>query len=208
MSDAREVAGPPPRRGGAANLIKGNRGAVTVEPAKADEVVDSSRVIAAPPPAPRAAHMQTIASPPEPVTNEAELGLHADAPALRPEILGQAALPSTNAETAPPTPHQPANQSTPVIPSTPYTRKRGIAPSTESPDDIVKVTFEIRRGDRDAFNAAFGAANMKEGYVTPKDLLQDIYMNETRRLEIAYNDGQPFPRRNRGAVRGRPFVAD
>jgi hypothetical protein len=78
----------------------------------------------------------------------------------------------------------------------------------ESPDDIIKVTFEVRRGDRDAFNAAFGAASFNEGYVTPKELLQVIYTRETKRIEDQYNNGEPFPRRRRQAPRGRPIRAD
>ncbi|MGW8431218.1 hypothetical protein ACWGJ9_08840 [Curtobacterium citreum] len=90
-------------------------------------------------------------------------------------------------------------------PSTPYTRSRDGDPGEENPDDIVKVTFEIRRGDRDAFNDAFAAASLNEGWLTPKELLNDIYNAETKRLQDTYNGGQPFPRRTKQAPRGRPI---
>ncbi|WP_220456635.1 hypothetical protein [Curtobacterium sp. ME12] len=90
-------------------------------------------------------------------------------------------------------------------PTTPYTRRRYGDSGEENPDDIVKVTFEIRRGDRDAFNDAFAAASLHEGYTTPKDILVDIYVGETKRLQDTYNGGQPFPKRMKQAPRGRPI---
>ncbi|WIE80869.1 hypothetical protein [Curtobacterium sp. MCSS17_016] len=69
----------------------------------------------------------------------------------------------------------------------------------------MKVTFEIRRGDRDAFNNAFAAAALHEGYSTPKDIIVDIYVAETRRLQDTYNGGEPFPQRSKQAPRGRPI---
>ncbi|WIB65613.1 hypothetical protein [Curtobacterium sp. MCBD17_040] len=92
--------------------------------------------------------------------------------------------------------------------SNPYTRRKYGVTGEESPEDIVKVTFEVRRGDRDAFNAAFGAARLFEGAQTPKEVLTRIYNAETKRLEDAYNEGRPYERRTKQAPRGRPIGSD
>lgn len=108
------------------------------------------------------------------------------------------AVPQQQAPTPEPTPG----------PTTPYTRRRYGDSGEQNPDDIVKVTFEIRRGDRDAFNDAFAAASFHEGYTTPKDILVDLYVREAKRLQDTYNDGQPFPKRMKQAPRGRPIRRD
>jgi hypothetical protein len=95
-----------------------------------------------------------------------------------------------------------------TTPSTPYARRRGDAPKDLTDDDIVKVTFEIRMGDREAFNAAHAAAKLFEGYPFPKDLIVAIYNAETKRLQDQYNNGQPFPRSGKRAPRGRPIQSD
>ncbi|WP_156364217.1 ParB family protein [Curtobacterium sp. Leaf261] len=159
---------------------------------------------------------QTIASPPEatdtfdskavavgelsPFSPVEQVPRPSDVPEqpVAPQPTGTIALPPV--QPAPVT----AAQAVPV-PSTPYTRRRDGDTGAEHPDDIVKVTFEVRRGDRDKFNNAFAAAMLNEGYVTPKDILVRIYMDETKRLEDTYNNGQPFPQRQKQAPRGRPI---
>ncbi|GAA4266618.1 hypothetical protein [Frondihabitans peucedani] len=199
MSDTsnRSIGAPPPirRSGGAASLIRENR---PIQPAEAPEVSGEAtpeRSITGPPPAPRIAVQQTIASAPEPdlkqaVAPEPAIPVTEDAPSAAPAASIAPSLPATTA-TAPA--------------STPWTRKKGAAPAVESPDDIIKVTFEIRRGDRDAFNAAFAMASAREFYTSPKEILQRIYNAETKRIEDAYNDGQPFPLRKKQAPRGTPI---
>jgi hypothetical protein len=93
-------------------------------------------------------------------------------------------------------------------PSTPYTRRLRESSEDLTDDDIVKVTFEIRKGDREAFNAAHAAAKLFEGYPFPKDLIVAIYNAETKRLQDQYNNGQPFPRSGKKAPRGRPIQSD
>jgi hypothetical protein len=197
MSDTsnRSIGAPPPirRGGGAASLIRENR------PAQAEDALEEpvdlapGRSITGPPPVPRISAQQTIASAPAPDPQQAE-----NAVLARP--VPEQTAPPANFNSAIPT------VDTPLAPtSTPYTRRRGATPSGENPNDIIKVTFEIRRGDRDAFNAAFPMAQLREGYESPKDLLQTIYNAETRRLEETYNDGQPFPLRKRQLPRGRPI---
>lgn len=199
MSDPsnRSIGGPPPirRSGGAASLIRENR---PTQPDEASEVAEEAtpeRSISGPPPAPRVTLQQTIASAPEPDREQAEsvepaIPITQYVPLVAPPAPVEQALPVSLA---------------PAPASTPYTRKKGAAPATESPDDIIKVTFEIRRGDRDAFNAAFAMASAREFYTSPKEILQRIYNAETKRLEDAYNDGQPFPLRKKQAPRGTPI---
>lgn len=202
MSDAgRTISGPPSRPnsgGGAGSLLRANRTAQQ----QVEVPAASSRAVSPPPPAPRRAVQQTIASAPDsgvedPVTTVEPSEMPAvtlrepEQPAIAQEESTPAAAPQ----------QQPTTQG----PTTPYTRRRYGAPGEENPDDIVKVTFEIRRGDRDAFNDAFAAASLHEGYTTPKDILVDIYVGETKRLQDTYNAGEPFPKRMKQAPRGRPI---
>ncbi|MDQ0540998.1 hypothetical protein QF011_003576 [Curtobacterium flaccumfaciens] len=213
MSDAgRIISGPPSRPnsgGGAGSLLRANR--------TAQQPVEPSRTVAPPPPAPRRAVQQTIASAPE---SEVEYPVMTVEPSEAPAVTFREPEPSTAAaEDVPPAVVEPAAGPAPQTPqqrqrqaaesaqgpTTPYTRRRYGDSGEENPDDIVKVTFEIRRGDRDAFNDAFAAASLHEGYTTPKDILVDIYLGETKRLQDTYNGGQPFPKRMKQAPRGRPI---
>jgi len=213
MSDAgRIISGPPSRPnsgGGAGSLLRANR--------TAQQPVEPSRTVAPPPPAPRRAVQQTIASAPE---SEVEYPVMTVEPSEAPAVTFRKPEPSTAAaEDVPPAVVEPAAAPAPQTPqqrqrqaaesaqgpTTPYTRRRYGDSGEENPDDIVKVTFEIRRGDRDAFNDAFAAASLHEGYTTPKDILVDIYLGETKRLQDTYNGGQPFPKRMKQAPRGRPI---
>jgi len=208
MSDAgRTISGPPSRPnsgGGAGSLLRANR--------TAQQQVEPSRTVAPPPPAPRRALQQTIASAPE---SEVEEPVMTVEPSETPAVTFREPEPTTasaedvapavtEAEVAAPQQQQQAAEPS-QGPTTPYTRRRYGDSGDENPDDIVKVTFEIRRSDRDAFNDAFAAASLHEGYTTPKDILVDIYVGETKRLQDAYNGGQPFPKRMKQAPRGRPI---
>lgn len=215
MSDqSRIIAGPPSRPssgGGAGSLLRANRTAQQ----QSEPPTDQSRAVAPPPPAPRRAVQQTIASAPEPEV-EADPVLTVeptDTPAVSFREPDQPASAPTS--TAPVLPEQApetaSQQHVPPVaaePSTPYTRRRYGDSGATHPDDIVKVTFEIRRGDRDAFNNAFPVAALNEGYRTPKDVLVDLYLGETKRLQDQYNGGQPFPERSKQAPRGRPIRRD
>lgn len=217
MSDAgRIISGPPSRPnsgGGAGSLLRANRTAQQ----QAEQPVEPSRAVAPPPPAPRRAVQQTIASAPE---SEVEDPVMTVEPSETPAVTFREPEPTTAAaEDIPTAVVEPAADPTPQQqqqtqqqaaepaqgPTTPYTRRRYGDSGAENPDDIVKVTFEIRRGDRDAFNDAFAAASLHEGYTTPKDILVDIYVGETKRLQDTYNGGQPFPKRMKQAPRGRPI---
>lgn len=219
MSDAgRIISGPPSRPnsgGGAGSLLRANRTAQQ----QVEQPVEPSRTVAPPPPAPRRAVQQTIASAPE---SEVEDPVMTVEPSEAPAVTFREPEPSTEAaEDVPPAVVEPAAAPAPQTqqqrqrqrqaaesaqgPTTPYTRRRYGDSGEENPDDIVKVTFEIRRGDRDAFNDAFAAASLHEGYTTPKDILVDIYLGETKRLQDTYNGGQPFPKRMKQAPRGRPI---
>lgn len=72
----------------------------------------------------------------------------------------------------------------------------------EAPDDLVKFTFDLRREDRDAFRAAFGAARAFEGVSSLRELGMQLIVNETRRLEEAYNNGERFDGGRKGLPRG------
>lgn len=72
----------------------------------------------------------------------------------------------------------------------------------EAPDDLVKFTFDLRREDRDAFRAAFGAARAFEGVASLRELGMQLIVNETRRLEEAYNNGERFDGGRKGLPRG------
>ncbi|ROQ30894.1 hypothetical protein EDF46_3404 [Frondihabitans sp. PhB188] len=72
----------------------------------------------------------------------------------------------------------------------------------EAPDDLVKFTFDLRREDRDAFRAAFGAARAFEGVSSLRELGMQLIVNETRRLEEAYNNGKRFDGGRKGLPRG------
>jgi hypothetical protein len=72
----------------------------------------------------------------------------------------------------------------------------------EAPDDLVKFTFDLRREDRDAFRAAFGAARAFEGVSSLRELGMQLIVNETRRLEGAYNNGERFDGGRKGLPRG------
>lgn len=214
--DARTIAGPPRRPnsgGGAASLLRVNRAAQQEQQA----TQEPTRIVGPPPPAPRRTVQQTIASSPEAtdtfdseaviVGEPSPFSLVEQVP--RPSNVPEqpvAPQPTEQTVASPPVQTAPvtATQAAPV-PSTPYTRRRDGDAGTEHPDDIVKVTFEVRRGDRDKFNNAFAAAMLNEGYITPKDILVRIYTDETKRLEDTYNHGQPFPQRQKQAPRGRPI---
>jgi hypothetical protein len=214
MSDAgRIISGPPSRPnsgGGAGSLLRANR---TAQQQQVEQPVEPSRAVAPPPPAPRRAVQQTIASAPESEVEEPVMTVEpSDTPAVtfrEPEPFTAPAedVPTAVVEpAAAPAPQTQQQVAEPAQgPTTPYTRRRYGDSGKENPDDIVKVTFEIRRGDRDAFNDAFAAASLHEGYTTPKDILVDIYVGETKRLQDTYNDGQPFPKRMKQAPRGRPI---
>ncbi len=214
MSDAgRIISGPPSRPnsgGGAGSLLRANRTAQQ----QAEQPVEPSRTVAPPPPAPRRAVQQTIATAPQ---SEVEDPVMTVEPSETPAVTFREPEPSTAAaEDVAPAVAEVAGAAAPQTqqqqaaepaqgPTTPYTRRRYGDSGEENPDDIVKVTFEIRRGDRDAFNDAFAAASLHEGYTTPKDILVDIYVGETKRLQDTYNGGQPFPKRMKQAPRGRPI---
>ena len=215
--DARTIAGPPRRPnsgGGAASLLRANRAAQQQEQQAPQE---PTRTVGPPPPAPHRTVQQTIASPPEATnTFDSEAVTVGEPSPFSPveqvprpsDVPEQPVAPEPTEQAVASLPVQPAPvtaaQALPV-PSTPYTRRRDGDTGAEHPDDIVKVTFEVRRGERDKFNNAFAAAMLNEGYVTPKDILVRIYMEETKRLEDTYNHGQPFPQRQKQAPRGRPI---
>jgi hypothetical protein len=72
----------------------------------------------------------------------------------------------------------------------------------EAADDLVKFTFDLRREDRDAFRAAFGAARAFEGVSSLRELGMQVIINETRRLEETYNNGKRFDGGRKGLARG------
>lgn len=214
MSDEGRIIAAPPSRpnsgGGAGSLLRANRTAQQ----QAEPAPEPSRAVAPPPPAPRRAVQQTIASVPD-AEVEADPVMTVEPTATPPVTFQEPEQPpqaptGTSPVTADPEPVAVPQQQAPTPeptpgPTTPYTRRRYGDSGEENPDDIVKVTFEIRRGDRDAFNDAFAAASLHEGYTTPKDILVDLYVRETKRLQDTYNGGQPFPKRMKQAPRGRPI---
>lgn len=88
----------------------------------------------------------------------------------------------------------------------PAKRRRSADPKGESPDDMLKVTFDVRRGDRDAFNAAVAAAVLFEGHKNAGAFLAYIYNSERARLERDYNNGHPFEKRDKPLPRGGSFT--
>jgi hypothetical protein len=215
MSDTgRTISGPPSRPnsgGGAGSLLRSNR----TPQQQVEPTTGTSRAVAPPPPAPRRAVQQTIASAPDVGTDDPVMTVEpSETPSItlhEPERGGEA--PAVDEAAVVDAQQQQQQQPAPVAepapgPTTPYTRRRYGDTGEENPDDVVKVTFEIRRGDRDAFNNAFAAASLHEGYTTPKDILVDIYVGETKRLQDAYNGGEPFPKRLKQAPRGRPIRRD
>lgn len=84
-------------------------------------------------------------------------------------------------------------------------RRRNADPRGTNPDDIIKVTFDVRRGDRDAFNAAVTAAVLFEGYANAGEFLQTLYNRETERLQNEYNGGRPFEKRTKRLPAGGSF---
>ncbi|MBF4591703.1 MULTISPECIES: hypothetical protein [unclassified Curtobacterium] len=83
--------------------------------------------------------------------------------------------------------------------------RRNADPKGQNPDDLLKVTFDVRREDRDAFNAAVKAAVLFEGHKNAGSFLAYIYNRERERLEQDYNQGRPFERRDKPLPRGGSF---
>ncbi|MBF4616203.1 hypothetical protein [Curtobacterium sp. VKM Ac-1376] len=217
MSDTtrREIPAPPRRNAGASSLLKANRNP-RVEPAQDEKPAPEERTVAPPPPLPARQQPQQVETP-------ANTGVSMTVPAAvqdsaanpAPAVSPTESLPAvepampSQAETEQPAAEARAvGESAASKPSTPYARRRGEASEDLTDDDIVKVTFEIRKGDREAFNAAHAAAKLFEGYPFPKDLIVAIYNAETKRLQDEYNNGQPFPRSGKKAPRGRPIQSN
>lgn len=118
-----------------------------------------------------------------------------------------------------PSPTLPVPPATTAVPSTPtptptddvpsqaeeQRKRRNADPRGTNPDDIIKVTFDVRRGDRDAFNAAVTAAMLFEGYANAGEFLQTLYNRETQRLQNEYNNGRPFEKRTKRLPAGGSF---
>ncbi|WP_214983091.1 hypothetical protein [Curtobacterium sp. ISL-83] len=92
-----------------------------------------------------------------------------------------------------------------VSPAPQRKRRRNADPKAGNPDDLLKVTFDVRREDRDAFNAAVKAAVLFEGHKNAGAFLAYIYNRERERLENDYNQGRPFERRDKPLPRGGSF---
>lgn len=216
MSDTtgREIPAPPRRNAGAATLLRSNRNARVTEPDARPAV--GERTVSPPPPRPRQQQPQQVDSPKAeefvsdvaPATTETRTEEPASATAVTPNA--PVIEPALDAEPSQRSGSRTTTDAQPPVfnPSTPYARRRGEASEDLTDDDIVKVTFEIRKGDREAFNAAHAAAKLFEGYPFPKDLIVAIYNAETKRLQDQYNGGQPFPRSGKKAPRGRPIQSD
>lgn len=210
----REIPAPPRRNAGASTLLRANRKPrVTAEEGHPSA---GERTVAPPPPRPARQRPQQTASPAQEEPDLSTLAVVEERPSEPTPVVAETKNPTvtqsgTVSESAP----EPAGALAPTVaeparsrPSTPYTRRLGEASEDLTDDDIVKVTFEIRKGDREAFNAAHAAAKLFEGYPFPKDLIVAIYNAETKRLQDQYNNGQPFPRSGKKAPRGRPIQSD
>ncbi len=77
--------------------------------------------------------------------------------------------------------------------------------SADDEDSLVNTTFRLRRSVKHAFNAAFLSAKLHEGWPSAEAYFQDMIERETKRIEDAYNNGQPFPIRDKALPRGRPL---
>ncbi|MBF4595688.1 hypothetical protein ITJ58_18150 [Curtobacterium flaccumfaciens] len=211
----REIPAPPRRHAGASTLLRANRTPrVTAE---AEQPSAGERDVAPPPPRPARQRPQQQMTSPAP--EEADLSTLAAVKERSseptPVVAETKNPPATESGTVSESATEPAGAVAPTVaeparsrPSTPYTRRLGEASEDLTDDDIVKVTFEIRKGDREAFNAAHAAAKLFEGYPFPKDLIVAIYNAETKRLQDQYNNGNPFPRSGKKAPRGRPIQSE
>lgn len=72
-------------------------------------------------------------------------------------------------------------------------------------DALVNTTFRVRRSSKKAFDAAFIAAKLHEGWPSAEAYFQDLLERETKRIQDSYNNGQPFPLRDKALPRGRPI---
>ena len=216
MSEAsgREIPAPPRRNAGASTLLRANRNPrVTAEE---EQPFAEERTVAPPPPRPARQRAQEMASPaPEGADLSTRVAGQERSSEPTPVVAETKNPPVTESGTVSESETEPAGAVAPEVaeparfrPSTPYTRRLGEASKDLTDDDIVKVTFEIRKGDREAFNAAHAAAKLFEGYPFPKDLIVAIYNAETKRLQDQYNNGHPFPRSGKKAPRGRPIQSD
>lgn len=77
----------------------------------------------------------------------------------------------------------------------------------EQADPLVNATFRVRKSSKKAFDAAFLAAKLHEGWPSAETFFQDLLERETRRIEQEYNNGQPFPVREKALPRGRPITS-
>lgn len=77
----------------------------------------------------------------------------------------------------------------------------------EQVDPLVNATFRVRKSSKKAFDAAFLAAKLHEGWPSAETFFQDLLERETRRIEQEYNNGQPFPVREKALPRGRPITS-
>ncbi|MFF2053668.1 hypothetical protein ACFVU2_18845 [Leifsonia sp. NPDC058194] len=199
---SRPVGGPPPRRAAkpapASSLIKRNRPQPSF--AAAEEVATEAPV--------------TETSPVPSADVESGTALQ-DARNVEPAIAPVAFLDHPEAATAastaapdagptvePPTVAPSVAQAAPVVDPAPPV---SVAPRVEEGDPLVNATFRVRRSSKKAFDAAFLAAKLHEGWPSAEAFFQDLLERETRRIEQAYNDGQPFPVREKALPRGRPI---
>lgn len=98
----------------------------------------------------------------------------------------------------------------PVVSPVADPRTEAVPPATvvpEQADPLVNATFRVRKSSKKAFDAAFLAAKLHEGWPSAETFFQDLLERETRRIEQEYNNGQPFPVREKALPRGRPITS-
>ncbi len=198
-------------------------------PAPASSLIRANRNVGGPPQLPRPVPAEPVQVPDASVGSDAETTASETYPAVEPVVEAKAAqVPGESEAEVPATVESvveaptPATSSTAVVASeqtpastanvgevsapAPVVKKpRNADPKSDDPDDILKVTFDIRRGDRDAFNAAVPAAMLFEGHKNAGAFIAFIYNRERERLERDYNQGRPFERREKPLPRGGSF---
>ena len=193
MSDtsSRRVGGPPKRaaKAPASSLIKRNRPQPSLPATSDTEAVPADQLQSAPSapsaeqPAGESSTPGTLLDRPDPIISApstvAPVEPAAEVRAPEPTVSVQPVVTEAVAVTAPSAPVQ--------------------------EDTLVNTTFRVRRSAKKAFDAAFIAAKLHEGWPSAEAYFQDLLERETKRIQDSYNNGQPFPIREKALPRGRPI---
>ncbi|GIT82089.1 hypothetical protein LLS1_37580 [Leifsonia sp. LS1] len=193
MSDttSRPVGGPPKRaaKAPASSLIKRNRSQPSFPSAAEAEVSavetdrpETAQLDQADETITPAAFLDRPDAPVSPPSTVAPVG---EEPTTEPAVTESAA-------TAQPTAVAPVQPAAPAV-------------SNAEQDALVNTTFRVRRSSKKAFDAAFLAAKLHEGWPSAEAYFQDLLERETKRIQDDYNNGQPFPIREKALPRGRPI---